>query len=251
LILRSVLAAKRLLPRAARCAGRIPRCASHYSIGQFIYHVFRASGLKRSQFIISLGYRNVTGGLRSLDRWLDYGEGDPLLIDRLVRVYNLDSAVIRTALVETEAQYDAEYAEARRHREQLDRENFRQYVFVETPAGVVRSSLTVAAIAAPALKTISLPEDLITTPESAQIEYVAELIRAHFGERRGKLSLFGDIVGYRFINAYNESVRFDTGGNVIERISGHFVGPGGAIQIGRKTVAPALLLKMPGGRRDQ
>jgi hypothetical protein len=170
------------------------------------------------------------------------------LIDRLIRVYNLDSAAVRTALVETEAQYDAEYAEARRHREQWERENFPQYVFVETPSGVVRSSFTVAA---PALKTISLPEDLAIAPESAQLEYVAELIRARFGERGGKLSLFGDIVGYRFINAYNESIRFDTGGNVIERVDGHFVGPGGAIQIGRKTVAPALLLKVLGGWRDQ
>jgi hypothetical protein len=61
------------------------------------------------------------------------------------------------------------------------------------------------------------------------------------------LSLFGEIVGYRFVNAYDESIRLDVAGDVIGRVSGHFVGPGGSIQIGRKTVAPTLLLRMFGG----
>jgi hypothetical protein len=71
----------------------------------------------------------------------------------------------------------AEFEEARHRSEEWERQNFRQYVFVETPFGVVRSSFTVAAIAAPALKIIALPEDLKTEPKAAQIQYVAELIR--------------------------------------------------------------------------
>jgi hypothetical protein len=223
------------------------RCASHYSISQFIYRVFQDSGLKRSRFIAGLGYRNVTGGLRSLDRWLDGGEGDPLLIDRLVQVYKVDPGAVRAALIETEAQHKAEHDEEVRRRKQWEREHFRQYIFVETPFGVVRSSFTVAAIAAPALKTISLPEGLITKPESAQVQYVADLVRRHFNERGGKLSLFGEIIGYRFVSAYDESIRLDVAGNVIERVARHFVGPGGSLRIGRKTVAPTLLLSMFGG----
>jgi hypothetical protein len=34
---------------------------------------------------------------------------------------------------------------------------------------------------------------------------------------------------------------------VIDRVSGHFVGPGGSVQVGRKTVVPTLLLSMFGG----
>ena len=60
----------------------MPCCASDYSISELIYRVFEESGLKRSQFISGLGYRNITGGLRSLDRWLQTGTGDPLMIDR-------------------------------------------------------------------------------------------------------------------------------------------------------------------------
>jgi hypothetical protein len=223
------------------------RGASHYSISQFIYQVFHQSGVKRSQFIAALGYHNTTGGLRSLDQWLDSGEGDPLLIERLVQVYNVDPATVRLALSETDAQHQAEYEEAVRRHDHWSREHFRQYVFVETPSGVVQSSFTVAAIVAPALKTISLPEGFATKPESTQTQDVAELIRAHFDERGGKLPLFGPIIGYRFVSAYDQSIRFDVAGNVIQRVAGHFVGPGGSIHIGRTTVPPMLLLHMFGG----
>ena len=222
----------------------MPRCASHFQISQLIYQVFQDSGLKRSHFIQNLGYRNITGGLRSLDRWLDDGEGDSLLIERLARVYGIDDAAVRIALVETEAQHYAEHEQACRRREAWERQNFRQYVFVETRPGSVQSSFTVAGIVAPALKTVRLPENLITEPESTQMEYVTELVRAHFHDRTGTLTLFGEIVGYRFVGSYDDSIRFDTAGNVIERVAGHFIRPGGSIQIGRKTVSPALLLSI-------
>ena len=116
----------------------MPRCASHYSISQLIYRAFKESGLKRSRFIAGLGYRNITGGLRSLDRWLDCGEGDPLLIERLVHAHGIDPATVRRALVETEAQHKAEYDEAVRDRELWDREHFLQSVFVKTLPGVIQ-----------------------------------------------------------------------------------------------------------------
>ena len=212
-----------------------------------IFRIFLESGLRRSQFIASLGYRNITGGLRSLDRWLEGGEGDSLLIERLVQAHGIDPTTVRRALAETDAQHKTEYDEAVRDRELWDRDRFRQYVFVQTPFGVVQSSFTVTGIVAPALKVIRLPGGLITEPESAQIQYVAELVRAHFLEHAGKLSLFGSIVGYRFIRAYDETIRLDVSGNVIERVAGHFIGPGGSIQFARKTVSPTLLLGLFGG----
>jgi hypothetical protein len=223
------------------------RCASHYQISQLIFSVFQESGLKRSHFAAGLGYRNITGGLRSLDHWLDSGDGDPLLIERLVQSYGVDPTTVRRALAETDAQHNAEYAEAVRRREQWDQEHFRQFVFVETPSGAVQSSFTVAAIAAPSLKFIHVPEAWSALPEPEQLYIVSDLVRQHYADRLGELSLFGSIVGYRFVSAYDESIRFDVGGNVIDRVSGHFVGPGGSVQVGRKTVAPTLLLSMFGG----
>jgi len=220
----------------------MPRCASHYSVARLIYRVLAESGLKRSQFITGLGYRNIAGGLRSLDRWLQTGTGDTLLIERLVHTHRIDPAIVRRALAETEAQHQAEYDEACRQQEQFDREHFRPFVFAETPCGVLQSSFTVAALVAPSLKFIRLPEDLATKPESEQIRIVSDLVRQHYTDRQGKLPLFGPIIGYRFIRAYDESIRFDVAGLMIERVAGHFVGPGGSIQIGRKTVAPTLLL---------
>jgi len=117
-----------------------------------------------------------------------------------------------------------------------------------TPIGVLQSSFTVAALVAPSLKTIRLPEGLGTLSEPEQLRIVADLVRQHYADRQGKLPLFGDIVGYRFIRAYDASIRLDVAGNMIERVVG-FVGSGGSIQIGRKTVAPTLLLGIFEGLR--
>jgi hypothetical protein len=225
------------------------RCANHYSISGLIYQVLAESGTKRSLFIAGLGYRNIAGGLRSLDRWLQTGTGDPLLIERLVHVHPIDPTIVRRALAETDAQHKAEYDEARRQQERWDREHFRQCVFVETPVGVLQSSFTVAAIVAPSLKFIPVPEGLDTLPEPEQLRIVADVVRRHYTDRQGKLPLFGEIVGYRFVAAYDASIRLDIAGQVIERVAGHFVGPGGAIQIARRTVAPTLLLGIFEGLR--
>ena len=188
--------------------------------------MLQESGLKRSTFIAGLGYRNTTGGLRSLDRWLDCGAGDSLLIERLVQAHGIDPATVRLALSETDAQHLAEYEEAVRRQDHWDREHFRPYVFVETRPGLVQSSFTVAAIVAPALKMINLPDTLITEPRSAQIQIVSDLVRRHYVVRQGKLPLFGPIIGYRFVSAYDESIRLDVAGNLIEHVAGHFVGAG-------------------------
>src|ERR1022692_1414550 len=105
------------------------RGPSDYQISLFIYRIFQESGLKRFHFIASLGYRNVSGGLRSLDRWLQSGTGDPLLIECLVQAHGIDPATVRIALSETNAQHESEYDEAVRNREEWDRQHFRQYVF--------------------------------------------------------------------------------------------------------------------------
>ena len=106
----------------------MPRCASHYSISRLIFQVQQESGLKRSTFIAGLGYGNITGGLRSLDRWLDSGTGDPLLIERLVHTHGINPTTVRMALTETEAQHKAEYDDEVRQLGQWDREHFRQYI---------------------------------------------------------------------------------------------------------------------------
>src|ERR1039458_1469986 len=154
-------AANRATRRHGGCGTNPSPCAE---FGELIFWVFQESALKRSHFAAGLGYLNITGGLRSLDAWLQTGTGDPLLIERLVQSYGVDPRTVRRALAETDAQHNAEYAEAVRRQEQWDKEHFRQFVFVETPSGAVQSSFTVAAIVAPCLKFIHVPERL--SPET-------------------------------------------------------------------------------------
>ena len=55
--------------------------ASQYPISKVIDRIMNDSGLRRSQFVQSLGYRSVQGGLRRLDEWLQEGHGDSGILE--------------------------------------------------------------------------------------------------------------------------------------------------------------------------
>jgi hypothetical protein len=77
------------------------RSASNSPISQFIARVLENSGFRRSEFISSLGYRSLHGGLRRLDEWLEEGHGDSGFLDRLVAAYQVDPGDLDKALAAT------------------------------------------------------------------------------------------------------------------------------------------------------
>src|SRR5882724_11324856 len=77
------------------------RSASHYPISQLISRIQKESGRRRLEFILSLGYRSVQGGLRRLDEWLDQGRGDSGILDRLVTAYHVNPGDLEKALAAT------------------------------------------------------------------------------------------------------------------------------------------------------
>src|SRR5258706_15081911 len=77
------------------------RSASYHPISQLIARIISDSGLCRAQFIRSLGYRSIQGGLRRLDEFLELGQGDNGILDRLVTAYHVDSGDLGKALAAT------------------------------------------------------------------------------------------------------------------------------------------------------
>lgn len=48
--------------------------AAKYPIFQFLLRLLEETGLDRSEFVLSLGYRNLDRGRRRLDAWIDQGK---------------------------------------------------------------------------------------------------------------------------------------------------------------------------------
>src|SRR2546422_9503975 len=100
---------------------------SHYTISRLLASIVEQSGLRRSDFVQSLGYKNINSGLRALDGWLETAEGSPFLLENLVKVRGIDPGLVSKALEETDQQRQREEEQERIAQERYDREHFRPY----------------------------------------------------------------------------------------------------------------------------
>jgi hypothetical protein len=112
------------LPRDGKVDGRIrfrrcgwiaanqisPECAERKYMAQsdsklpisiFLARLAADSGKSRSDFVASLGYRNIERGRRCLDLWLDQGEGHERILKQVAAIYPLHVEELQAAIVET------------------------------------------------------------------------------------------------------------------------------------------------------
>src|SRR5580700_10756975 len=92
-----------------------------YPISRLLQQILNESGLRRSQFIRAIGFRNETKGLKRLDEWLGTGRGHKVCLERIVNRYHPDPAALQSALAETEAIHHFEYQAALRNHEERQR----------------------------------------------------------------------------------------------------------------------------------
>ena len=196
------------------------RRTSKYPVSQLISEILHKSGPKPSEFIRSIGYRNVNGGFRALDQWLQTGSGDPNFVGRLVRVYG-HAQELQNALTETGRMKRREAELAAIERERKERADFKPYIFVESSLQTP-TFITAAALVGCRMKFIRLPDQCLELSDTDQLLEVQDIVRRHYLENSGQCPLFGDITGYRFIQTYDMSIRLDIHGSVIARESGHF-----------------------------
>ena len=215
---------------------------SEYAISRLLGHIVEQSGLSRSAFVQSLGYKNVAKGLRALDAWLETAHGSGFVLENLVKVHHLDPVVLRNALEETGRRRRRQEEQASIAQEKHDREHFRPYVFVETnPSRPV--SIAIAAFIGMAMKFVRLTgrpvgagkvfEDL---PEPEQLAFVQSIVREHYVVEGGKCPLFGDITGYRYVRTYDQNLRLTIHGEIVLVEDRHFEPGSTSITVGNKTL---------------
>jgi len=187
-----------------------------------IARIVANSGLSRSQFIRSLGYRSVEGGLRRLDEWLETGRGDGGILDRLVRAYHVDPGDLEKALVATVVQRASEQQPAELERLRVEHEGFRQYIHVEgefnVPSGICAFGITGGH---GRWTTIPLPQALAVKPLSDQMPGLIGLMNEYLTTYKGFCPFFGKVTGFRLVR-WNDSIRFSPGGEFMEYVEGPF-----------------------------
>src|ERR1051325_9423210 len=109
--------------------------ASRYPISQLLARILDQSGLSRSEFVKSLGLKNVPKGLRRLDEILDTGCGEDTFLQRVVEVYRIDPVELADALDATETIYQEEHQTAIRAVEDRERRRFRPFIWIQTEDG--------------------------------------------------------------------------------------------------------------------
>jgi hypothetical protein len=207
---------------------------SQYLVSQLIPRIILDSGLSRSQFVMSLGYRNVQKGLRRLDAWLDQGEGQDRIINEIAAAYPAYSDELERALAATAVIKRAEADAAETERLKVEHERFRPFIHVEGEFDVP-NGITIFAITGGDWNLIELPQEIANLPLAEQMPALAGVMRAYLEEYGGQCPFFGRVTGFRLVQ-WHESVRFTVGGEFIEVVPGRFRRAQTTLTIGNKTV---------------
>ena len=114
------------------------------------------------------------------------------------------------------------------------RENFKPYIHVEGES-TVPSGITLFAATGGRWNVIELPETIVDLPLADQMPPLAGLMRAYLERYGGHCPFFGRVRGFRLVRG-DDSFRFSTDGEFVERVDGWFRRPSVELRIGNKTV---------------
>ena len=150
-----------------------------------------ALGLKRSELIQRMGYKNISKGLRRLDALLDTLEGSERFLPLLQFALSIPDEKLQAAVSELQEQLMA-----------AERAVFKPIIQVIPTR---RPSPVFVAALVPKLLNIAVPEDLSSLSVEEEMSIVCDLYRKHREEYQGWAKGKG-IVYHR---SYDESFEFD------------------------------------------
>jgi len=119
---------------------------------------------------------------------------------------------------------------------------FRPYIYLETSLSIPSSITTVCFTGIARWKHIQMSDDLLGLPEDALLETVGPLICKHFLRNEGRCPFFGEITGYTVRLFQYVAVRFNTIGQVLERVVGPWREERVGLSIRGKRVPEGLLM---------
>ena len=198
------------------------RRTSTYPISVYLSRAIENFSAK--QLCSLLGYKNGSKLFRRLDEWLQAGNGRGDFLEQLGAALWLKREEVEAALEETRTIKRAERAAEEAERQEFIRRNFVPYIAIETELRRP-TSITMAAVCGGRMKYIKLIEPKNPLSRAEDLSRIVKIVVAHFADSGGRCPLFGRITGYRYVRTYEESVRFDINGALIEVIEKPFRPP--------------------------
>jgi hypothetical protein len=197
------------------------RRSSDYPISKLIQSTLANSGLRGGEVAHKLGYRNVTGGLRAVDTWLQTGSGHPDALKRLVKEFGLSIETVNEALKKTNDLFQAEDKLAKAKREKRERERFKPYILIEVFNTIPSSGITILAWTGVSVRFIYLDSTYAVLSEDTWSR-VQQKVRDHYTQNGGKIMFFGAVSGYRFVPDWDQSWLLSVDGTILEHDPSHF-----------------------------
>lgn len=189
---------------------------SKYPIGILLLTVIDNSGLSPSSFLKEIGYESLTGGFKTLDAYLEEGDGDRLLLDR---IQGSRFAVVQEAL-ERVAQENADLLAAQKiqnefAKRQVERARFRPYLEV-IPELLRPTQITFFGLTGGNRRyNTYLPQDIATWDYARQTEFLKVAVTENFVKHDGRTAFMGQIQGYLYFYSYDEQpLRLTVSGEV-------------------------------------
>jgi hypothetical protein len=178
----------------------MPDADSRYPISRFLLKLLEETGFTRTEFVLSLGYRNVERGRRRLDPWIDEGTGFDKILRQIATAYPNHADRLQNAITNTKAVKAAE-----RHAEFFDlckaqESTFVPYIHVEgedrIPNGITLFGLTGGH---EVWTTIKVPQRILDLPVDQQLAALPELMHRYLHKYNGACPFFGKVIGFKFV----------------------------------------------------
>jgi hypothetical protein len=191
---------------------------SRYPISIFLLTLLEETGLTRTEFVSSLGYRYIERGRRRLDAWIDQGEGFDKILKQIAKTYPNQADRLETAIMNTNAVKAAE-----RYAEFFDcckseAVTFRPFIYAvgekTVPSGICIFGITGGH---EAWTIIKIPKATLDLPLEEQLSAVPELIAAYKQKFNGQVPFFGPLQEFKFVRLLDH-FRFDADGRFIEHV---------------------------------
>jgi len=196
-----------------------------------------ALGMKKSELVRRLSYKNISGGINALERMMRDGQPNPFILKNLPSALEMDQAEVLAAVrAETVG----------RERARIDREAnaFRPHLYVETELDRPAQLMFCALTGGIRQKYVDLPAGTFGLGLEEECRRLQPFIADYVRQQAGKTDFFGRILGFVYFRSYYENpaerICFDLEGRVTNELQPPIHEPQLSVLLESRDITPHL-----------
>lgn len=181
-----------------------PRFSS-YPVGRMLLEIFTNSTLNAKEFFTELGYNNVSKAIESLDCWLIFGEGNPLLLDKIqTSRFAVPEAHLASVMAENQTKVKERKVKEAKDVEQRAREAFVPLIEC-IPEFSRPTSITMYSVSGGNARYNSpLPNNIASLSWEDQLALLKRAATENYVKHNGRAGFMGLIQGYLYYRPFDE-----------------------------------------------